>query len=455
MLLVAGCAGPIAAPTNSSDAAISTEGPSTPGAATNATNESNATNATDPSSTDATDAPADPAELAETYEIAVDEADRIGESPPLVFARMAVLTNETAANPPERVQVFPDSRMQLGSGSVPEFQRLLGITYPASDGLAAAGYVDGPDRIVLNDAILANNTTSEMVLAHETVHIVQFEQQAFSTTSSRVDAGDLRGTTDAQLAYRAVIEGSAVYAADEYHAAYMDEGVPPRASMERRYGNATGATRLALGPYHFGAEHVADRVDDATELETVYERPPRTTSEVIHGVNRNQDPVASLPVGAAGGDTWTERDDRRDRLGELYFRIALATELADERAAAAGTGWRADKRLVFSDGEERSYVWVLRFSDEANATQAERAMTDYLDARGDPKRVDTADGSVRVWTAADANATFRPVRVDDGTVAFVIGDPSFVAETTVEVDDGAAGDGSDENAENGVVVRTP
>lgn len=448
LLLVAGCAGPVAAPTNTTDALGSTDAPATPAATTTEAAAANGSNATDAGT-------ADPEALAETYDIEVDQADRFPEPPTLVFARMAVLTNETAALPPERVQVFPDGRMQLGSGTVPRFQQLLGITYPDREGLAAAGYVDGADRIVMNEAILDNATTTESVLAHEAVHIIQYEQAAFSTVSSGVEnAGDLRGTTDAQLAYRATIEGSAVYAADGYHEAYMTAGTPPRASMERRYRNASGATRLALGPYHFGAEHVADRVDDATAIETVYERPPRTTSEVIHGVNPDRPPVASLPLDVREGDNWTEREDRRDRMGELYFRVALATALADERAGAAGTGWRADKRLVFSDGEQRSYVWVLRFSGEANATQAERAMSDYLDASANPDRVDTANGSVRVWTDPDTNATFRPVRVDDDTVAFVIGDADFVAATTVEADP-TVGAGAGDADEHGVVVRTP
>ncbi|WP_430504988.1 hypothetical protein [Haloparvum sp. PAK95] len=447
MLLLAGCAAPVAAPTNSTagEPAVATDAPSTPDATANATNASNG------SATNATGTPADPASLADTYDIEVDEADRFAEPPALVFARMAVLTNETAALPPERIQVFPDGRMQLGSGAVPRFQRLLGITYPDREGLAAAGYVDGPDRIVVNEAILDNETTTEAVLAHEAVHIIQFEQQAFSITSSRVNAGDLRGTTDSQLAYRATIEGSAVYATDAYHEAYMDTGVPPRTSMEWRYENASGATRLALGPYHYGSEHVAARADDAGDLRTVYEQPPRTTSEVIHGVNTDRPPVASLPVDVREGDAWTERSDRRDRLGELYFRVALATELDDETAATAGTGWRADKRLTFDDGENRSYVWVLRFADEPNATQAERAMGDYLDARGEPKRVDTANGSVQVWTAPETNATFRTVRVDDETVALVVGDSAFTAETTVT----AERDGGAEKGAAGVVVRTP
>ncbi|MFB6234696.1 MAG: hypothetical protein ABEH81_09305 [Halopenitus sp.] len=456
MLLVAGCAGPVAAPTNTTDNGVSpgvstSDAPSTPNASSTTNATTNASTASSGSGAEANGTSASPASLADTYDIKVDQADRFAESPAIVFARMAVLTNETAAHPPERIQVFPDGRMQLGSGTVPRFQRLLGITYPNREGLAAAGYVDGPDRIVLNRRILDNATTTEAVLAHESVHIIQFEQQAFSLTSDRVGGGDLRGTTDSQLAYRATIEGSAVYAADAYHEAYMRNGTPPRASMARRYENASGATKLALGPYHYGAEHIAARIDDASDLRTIYKQPPRTTSEVIHGVNTDRSPVASLPLDVHEGETWTERSDRRDRLGELYFRVALATELDDETAATAGTGWRADKRLTFTDGENRSYVWILRFSDEQNATQAERAMTDYLDSRADPKRVDTPNGSVQVWTTPDTNATFRTVRVDAETVAFVIGDSTFAAETTLE----PVTEGEGSSRDDGVVVRTP
>lgn len=472
MLLVAGCMAPVTAPTNTTDSGVTTDGQTPPTTASDAnpngstsntsttdtstSNTSTTDTSSDVGSSSETDAPADPQALAATYDIDVDDADRMPESPALVYARMAVLTNETAALPPERVQVFPDGRMQLGSGTVPRFQRLLGITFPEQKGLAAAGYVDGRDRIVLNEGILGNNSTTESVLAHESVHILQFEKRAFSRTSSKVDVGDLRATTDAELAYRSTIEGTAVYAANEYHRSYMDTGTPPREEMAVRYAAADGGTRLALGPYHYGAEHVADRVNDSTELDDIYEQPPRTTSEVIHGVDPDRDPVASLSIETMDGETWTERSQHRDRLGELYFRVALATELADERAAAAGTGWRADKRLAFTDGNQTSYVWVLRFSDAANATEAETGLSDYLEARAKPVRVETPNGTVQVWTDEQPHATFRLVRVDDETIALVVGEKSFAAETDVEpATDTGNGTNASEESDDGVVVRPP
>lgn len=429
LLLVAGCVAPVADPSAAGpDATV--EPASTPGP--------NATEAPGDAAADADLPP--PEELADDHEIEVDDGVPVDAA--LVFARVQVVTGEPNARPPDRVQVFGANRMRLGGGSVGRFRQLVGVTFPEGEELVAAGYVDGPDRIVLNEELLADAERTESVLAHESVHVVQYEQEAFVTTNRNLGPDrEFRRTTDAGLAYRSVIEGTAMYAETAYWERYDGNGTAPDVEMRRAYENSSGAVRLGLAPYRFGAAHVDGRVDDATELETVYEEPPRTTSEVLHGVDRDEpavDPLNVTEVGAEGADAdgdYEAVDTSADRQGELFTRVMLAAELADDRAAAAAAGWRNDRRLAFSDGSSRSYVWALRFEDADEADAFAAAARDYFDARGDRATVGTPNGERTVWRDDDPAAAFRVERAGAETVVLVLGDDGFVEGVDVDGDD--------------------
>jgi len=428
LLLVAGCAAPVADPSAvEAGSPAGAESPaSTPGP-----------NATESPADDAGDADLPPPEaLAADHEIEVD--DGVPADAALVFARVQVVTGEPDARPPDRVQVFDANRMQLGGGSVGRFRQLVGVTFPEGEELVAAGYVDGPDRIVLNEELLADAERTESVLAHESVHVVQYEQEAFVTTNRNLGPDrEFRRTTDAGLTYRSVIEGTAMYAETAYWERYDGNGTAPNVEMRRAYENSSGAVRLGFAPYRFGAVHVDARVDDATELETVYEEPPRTTSEVLHGVDRDEpavDPLNVTEVDAGDGD-YAAADRAADRQGELFTRVMLAAELEDDRAAAAAAGWRNDRRAAFTDGSNRSYVWALRFEDAAEADTFAAAARDYFDARGERATVDTPNGERTVWRDDDPAATFRVERAGSETVVLVLGAERFVEGIGVDGDD--------------------
>lgn len=447
LLVLAGCAAPVSDPGNPGSDVVTETPTETPAASDQQSpddgenDEGDGTNATDgddetAGENDTHDA-SDPEELAAQHDIETE--DELPVDAELVFARVQFVMNERDARPPDRVQVFGENRMQLGGGEVSHFRELVGITYPEDEELIAAGYVDGPDRIVLNAELLNDTEQTETVVAHEAVHVIQYEQDAFATTTRNVgDDNEFRGTVDAGLTYQAVIEGTAVYAETAYWEEYDGNGTPPNERMEELYYSNEGAMRLGIGPYYWGAEHVADRVTDSTEFETIYENPPRTTSELIHGVDEDEPPVSELEVEGDETGDWEAVEMSRDRKGELYVRVALASELSDETAAEAGTGWRNDQRLSFSNGTNRSYVWALRFDDAENASVFEEALHEFVDARGEPESVPhpDGDGEITVWRSDDPDASYRVERVGDDTVVLILGDHAFVDETEVDGDDG-------------------
>lgn len=448
LLLVAGCAAPVAdsgssTPSADDPASVSSSDAADDGGHPDESDDG--TGADAGSDADATDLPP-PEVLAAEYD--VEEEAGLPADADLTFARIQVLMSEPDARPPDRVQVFGEGRMILEGGDVSRFRELTGITYPEGQELVAAGYVDGRDRIVMNRNVTADPRRYESVLAHESVHIVQYEQDAFATTNRNIgDDREFRSTVDARLAYRSIVEGTAIYAETEYWERYDGNGTAPNERMTEGYYEREGAMRFGLGPYHWGSQHVADRVNDSTEFRAIYENPPRTTSEVIHGVDEDAPPVADLDLtGDATGD-WRAEAASGDRKGELYVRVALATELTDDRAADAGTGWRNDWQLSFTDGTERSYVWALRFEDEANATAFERAAKEYLDGRGERETIpapgdessageQSSVDEITVWRDDDPRASYRVERTSDDTVVLILGQDRFVEETVVVGDDG-------------------
>lgn len=429
LLVLAGCSSglPEAEPPNVADA--------TTGNASVATTDppSPPSDARSPSPTDSatvTERPESPESLADSYDVETEG----GELPvdyPLVHARVVSMLDARSTEPPERVRIEPNSRMGVGASRYPEFYRLLGIRVPEDQNrtMTAAAYVRSPDTVTVNRRILDRSDQTERTLAHESVHVVQFRTDAFGRTSRGVIDG--RPTTDDSVVQRSITEGSATYAETEYAERYDLEGPNATESMGERYRNGTGASKLGLAPYYFGARYADSRVEEPAEIDSLYDDPPRTSEELVHGLEPGSEPVADLTVEAESGGNWELEPTARDRFGELFVRIVLGTELNESAAAAGADGWGDDERLAFGNAAEgergTGYAWVLRFDDAANATEFTEAFDEWEAVR-------------------DEDNPVRSDRVDDETVVVVLGSESFVESVeasstgedgtvTVQVDD--------------------
>jgi hypothetical protein len=175
-------------------------------------------------------------------------------------------------------------------------------------------------------------------------------------------------------------------------------------------------------------------VDDPAEIDSVYDDPPATTEQLLHGPGAG--PEANLPVEVASGD-WESASRRRTTFGELFLRGTLATRLSEEAAADAAAGWGTDERLVFTrDGEtgyvwlHTGYVWLHRWDDAANATEFQRAFDSYLNRTLNRSTVAGPDGPTAGWRGD--GETYRLLRLDDQTTALVAGSPAFVGNTTLD-----------------------
>lgn len=278
------------------------------------------------------------------------------------------------------------------------FQEALNATATTSGGSGTSGlampgnvyvFPDGPDEEI------------EQVLAHEYTHTIQYADGMFASWLRSPPR-----TTDEEMVQTSLIEGGAVYAADEYSAEHLPEYPSQSEQMEAAYEAAPAGDRMLLAPYHFGSEYVAAEIDRASDLPEIYRSHPVTTAGVL---DPDSDPPAtdlSVDVETTGSGWAVERTDRQ---GELYTRIVLDTELPNDRAVDAAAGWSDDELVAFADEDDQdAFVWTTRWETVSDADEFAAAFESKVDARTDQ------------W--ADRTTVER---VDERTVAVIIGTVEF------------------------------
>lgn len=303
------------------------------------------------------------------------------------------------------------------------FMALWGFDPSGMNETSIAGLAIGK-RVFLYTKPVPTEDGRRSVLAHEFTHVLQHDANAFERTMRGIRAGD----GNARRVYLAVTEGTATYAQQRYVEEHLNAS-PRELTWAEYTENRSRFGTYVVAPYFFGPRYVAQRVDSVAALSTVYDRPPRTTEQVIHGFGPDEEPARPLTVRVdEGSDSDWSVDAERVR-GELFVRLVLEGGLDRERAADAAAGWGADRVLSFGEAgsDERAHAWVLRWDDASEADAFAAAMRDYLDANGER----TGDR----WV--DGETTFDLRRVGDETVVVLAGPERFVDAVVL---DGTNGD---------------
>ncbi|WP_089869409.1 hypothetical protein [Halogranum rubrum] len=168
----------------------------------------------------------------------------------------------------------------------------------------------------------------------------------------------------------------------------------------------------------------------------MYQRPPKTTEEVLHNLSPETEPPTPLSVsvesdssdGSAAANDWKRLGD--DQMGELFLRVALREELSRSAAVSGADGWGNDTQIEFTSEGRTGYAWALRWDDTANATEFETVLTEYLDSRAEKRGetwVDTEDGET---------SHFRSIRAGADIVVVFAGHEEFVDGATAEAQAG-------------------
>lgn len=298
------------------------------------------------------------------------------------------------------------------------FMELWGFDPSAMNETSIAGLAVGT-RVFLYTEPVPTSEGRRSVLAHEFTHVLQHDAGAFERTMAGIRQGD----GNARRVYTAVVEGTATYAQERYVAEKLN-GTAERPTWAEATENRSRFGVYAIAPYVFGPRYVRERVDSLENLDAVYDRPPRTTEQVIHGYGPGEEPARplSVRVDEGAGTEWYQRDERVR--GELFVRLVLEGQLDRERAADAAAGWGADRVVTFGEAGAgtRAHAWVLRWDDASEADAFAAAVRDYLDGR--------ADRAAGRWV--DGDETFDLRRVGDETVVVLAGPDRFVDAASVD-----------------------
>lgn len=286
--------------------------------------------------------------------------------------------------------------------------KLLGIVAPGVDLHAIemevvesqiGGFYDPKsDTFFLMDAM--KGAVARVILAHELTHAL--DDQLYDLDAVIKTAND---DTDAELAIRAVIEGSGTNTMNRWTVAHMAE-IPPE---EMAAVQAMGAAELAQAPpivwkplmaSYFagdgflsrgGGMNMTLKPATAADVERAFRDPPRSTEQILHPdaywkADKLDAPVRvrfeadSVPAG------WTEI--AQDTLGELA--LALVTTAPDDRKGLdisnpmsilgvkftnkAATGWGGDRLVLLGRGDDRFLQLVTVWDTAKDATEFVEAL---------------------------------------------------------------------------------
>lgn len=216
---------------------------------------------------------------------------------------------------------------------------------------------------------LPDGLDQRAVLAHEFVHVLQFELGVLGANGT-----DPPAITDRLYAWWAVKEGDAMITTLAYQRRYGVEGI----ALERYRGidEPRGAwpSEFSSAYYYYGTRYL-QAINATGERRTALLRdPPESTRLLLHPDATPVNRTLQLPFTLAE-ESFVSID--HDRFGELAIRRAFRVNgLGPERAAAAATGWRDGYVSYYYDsgGDPQTGAWRTRW---ANASEAREFLAAY------------------------------------------------------------------------------
>lgn len=246
---------------------------------------------------------------------------------------------------------------------------------------------------------------SEVVLAHELVHVVQVQELRVPPLSSGV-------STDRVNANRAVTEGEASYVGYRYQQRCGDDWdcVTPQTPGPNRSDAVTALVYRSLVQYSHGGDLVAERYDDGGwgAVTDLYVRPPTSTEQVIHPEKYRTDDPQLVTVADRSAEAWRPLTTRADTFGEsgLFvllwypgfesrsdvvmdpsrFNDSIRSQIQVDFDHEATAGWDGDRLVPYVASEagenETAYVWRTVWDSERDAAEFREAYLTVLEYRG-------------------------------------------------------------------------
>jgi len=281
--------------------------------------------------------------------------------------------------------------------------------------------VSGLGNVYLRSSPSMPEPFVRLLATHEFVHYVQLQSGATAEVNGATDL-----TTDGRFVRRAILEGAATFTTDSILRANDSVSVTNSDLYAGIEAAVDPGSRNAYGKSQYveGREYVDSRIDDPADLSQVYDSPPSTSEQVLHGLAPGSEPPAPLNVSADPGEGYVVAAS--DRTGEAYLRHVLANGVTLPRASAAAAGWGNDTLLTLrpTDGTNASYVWIHRWDDADEAGEFAAVVEAYLQEFGTER-----DGTTLL---SGRPATLR--RPGERTTALVVAPESLQDRLSVTVD---------------------
>ena len=339
-------------------------------------------------------------------------------APEPVFTDVLNLTGTVVDAPIVEIETQDDTGPDILDTRQSPFRRSLGITTPENGSVTATAYTPADGTSVhIYERLLSAPVVTETTLAHEFVHVVQFASGWGGVMWENRSQVAYDPSYDGTTTYYLILEGAAVYAEDHYRQRHTNVSESPMVAYRDAYRNASALDRLSIARYYYGSQYVAERAGSPSNLSGVHLNAPASSEQVLHD---SRDPIAPLEVSVEEAEGWNL--ENRDRMGELFLRVALRTELNRSTAVDAAAGWGDDRKLSYTNGEDSGYAWVLRWDNSTEATEFEDAFRTYLGEKASEQ-----DG---VWVGDGANSSYRVERTTETTVVVFLGNDSFVRNAT-------------------------
>jgi hypothetical protein len=228
-------------------------------------------------------------------------------------------------------------------------------TSSALDAAGVVGFYDQDTKKMVVRGTDLTDTDVRVTIVHELTHALQ--DQKFGLTELQ----DATGSSGAEFALTALIEGDATWVEEAYVASL------PQAEQDAYYANrGTGGEEpevapvagalvldaLSSAPYELGYWFVdyLRRGGSTARLDRTFRRPPPSDEQVIDPVAlvKHERPDAPPAPKLRAGE---RRRGAPDELGVLTLAMLLGSRLDSRTALAAVTGWKGDTSVGFTRGD--------------------------------------------------------------------------------------------------------
>jgi hypothetical protein len=248
----------------------------------------------------------------------------------------------------------------------------------------------------LTGLLTHNDSTNDMLVAHELTHALQDQYFDIHTALDRITGND-----DRRLALKSVAEGDATLVGYGYISGIIDaetihtllthlEDMPkifdvqspdtPAALRDSLIFQYTDGTRFVGEAYERGGW---------SAVNALYRNPPLSTRQILEPALYFGSPLPPLMITVGG---WTRalkgwHEIAENTYGELLLRVILTRGPGGQAGTALARAWRGDRMAVVRNGGAITVVWIVAMSDDASAAafaQAYAGILERIAAGGTP-----------------------------------------------------------------------